>query len=234
MRFSIEKAILERYPQIEAGWLLAEIFPKPVDSRVEQWKVALAEDLASIGLSTDNLASHPDVAGWRQVFSSMGVKPSKYRSSLEALLRRVLKEKSLWTVNSVVDLYNCVSVRTLLPMGAFDLDKIKGNIEIRYGKSGEKFYPLGSEGHEEVLPGHVVYADSEKICTWLWNHRDSRLAGLDEGSRRAVFVVDRAFSPTTTELGSALDLLWGKLEETGARPKARGICSAGVPEQDLA
>lgn len=233
MRFSIEKAILERYPQIEAGWLVAEIFPKPMDPRVEKWKSALAEELASIGLSMDNLASHPDVAGWRQVFSSMGVKPSKYRSSLEALLRRVLKEKSLWTVNSVVDLYNCVSIRALLPMGAFDLDKVRGDIEIRFGKSGEKFFPLGSEEQEEVLPGHVVYADSEKICTWLWNHRDSRLTGLDEGSRRAVFVVDRAFSPTTTELGPALDLLWEKLEETGARPKARGICSAGVPGQDL-
>ncbi len=233
MRFRIDEKVREKYSQIEAGWLVAEIFPKSLDSRVEQWKGSLAEELASIGLSIDNLASHPDVAGWRQVFSSMGVKPSKYRSSLEALLRRVLKEKSLWTVNSIVDLYNCVSVRTLLPMGAFDLDKIKGNIEIRYGKSGEKFYPLGSEEAEEVLPGHVVYADSEKICTWLWNHRDSRLAGLDEGSRRAVFVVDRAFSPTTTELGPALDLLWEKLEETGARPKARGICSAGVPEQDL-
>jgi len=234
MRFRIDEKVRERYPQIEAGWLVAEIFPKPVDARVEQWKGILAEELASIGLSMDNLASHPDVAGWRQVYSSMGVKPSKYRSSLEALLRRVLKEKSLWTVNSVVDLYNCVSIRALLPMGAFDLDKIRGDIEIRYGKSGEKFFPLGSDEQEEVLPGHVVYADSEKICTWLWNHRDSRLTRLDEGSRRAVFVVDRAFSPTTTELGSALDLLWEKLEETGARPKARGICSAAVPEQDLA
>ena len=144
-----------------------------------------------------------------------------------------MKEKSLWTVNSVVDLYNCVSIRALLPMGAFDLDKIRGDIGIRFGKSGEKFFPLGSGEPEEVLPGHVVYADAEKICTWLWNHRDSRLTGLDEGSRRAVFVSDRAFSPTTTNLEQAIDLLWEKLEETGARPQARGICSAGVPEQEL-
>lgn len=233
MRFRIDEKVRERYPQVEAGWLVAEIFPKPTDSRVERWKGALAEELASIGLSMDNLASHPDVTGWRQVYGSMGVKPSKYRSSLEALLRRVLKEKSLWTVNSIVDLYNCVSIRALLPMGAFDLDKIKGDIEIRFGKSGEKFFPLGSDSQEEVLPGHVVYADSEKICTWLWNHRDSCLTGLDEGSRRAVFVVDRAFSPTTTALTAALDLLWEMLEETGARPKNRGICSAGVPEQEL-
>ncbi len=233
MRFSIENAILGRYPQTEAGWLVAEIFPKPLDPRVEQWKGSLAEELASIGLSMDKLASHPDVAGWRQVFSSMGVKPSKYRSSLEALLRRVLKEKSLWTVNSVVDLYNCVSIRALLPMGAFDLDKIRGDIEIRFGKSGETFYPLGSEEQEEVLPSHVVYADSEKICTWLWNHRDSRLTGLDLGSRRAVFVVDRAFSPTTTTIEAALEILWEKLAETGSRPLAKGVCSASRPNQEI-
>jgi DNA/RNA-binding domain of Phe-tRNA-synthetase-like protein len=236
MRLEIKPEVLEKYPQVEVGWLVAQVFPLPSDPVVERLKASLAGEISALGLTLENLSSHPDVAGWRQVFGSMGVKPSKYRSSLEALLRRVLKEKSLWTVNSVVDLYNCVSVKVLLPMGAFDLDKVIGDIEIRYGRSGEKFFPLGSKGQEEVLPGHVVYADSEKICTWLWNHRDSRLSGLDEGSRRAVFVVDHAFSTTTTTTTTetALEILWEKLAETGSRPSAKGICSFSRPCQEIA
>jgi len=181
----------------------------------------------------ENLSSQPDVAGWRQVFASMGVKPSKYRSSLEALLRRVLKENALWTVNSVVDLYNCVSVRTFVPMGAFDLDKVKGDIELRFGKEGEIFSPLGKGEVEAVLPGHVVYADQEKVCCWLWNHRDSRLVGLGLETKRALFMADHAFSPTSTSTEDALKVLWEKLEETGSSPLAMGVCSARCPEVEI-
>jgi DNA/RNA-binding domain of Phe-tRNA-synthetase-like protein len=234
VRFKIDDAILERYPQTEVGWLVADVLPVSADPTVERLKAALAGEAASIGLSLENLSSFPEVARWRQVFGSMGVKPSKYRSSLEALLRRVLKDNDLWTVNSVVDLYNCVSVKTLLPMGAFDLDKVRGNLTLRFGKPGETFSPLGQGEVEEVLPQHVVYADEEKVCCWLWNHRDSRLVGLDEGTRKAVFLVDRAFSPTTTTTEAGLEILWEKLAETGSTPLGRGVCSASRPEDGIA
>ncbi|MFA0888494.1 MAG: B3/4 domain-containing protein [Synergistales bacterium] len=233
MRFSIDAAILERYPQTEVGWLVADVFPVSADPVVDRWKAALAGEMASNGLTLENLSSCPEVVRWRQVFGSMGVKPSKYRCSLEALLRRVLKENALWTVNSVVDLYNCVSVKTLLPMGAFDLDKIRGNLFLRFGRQDETFEPLGQGETEEVLPQHVVYADDEKVCCWLWNHRDSRLVGLDEGTRRAVFLIDHAFSPTTTSTEAGLEILWEKLAETGSNPVEKGICSVSQPEQEI-
>lgn len=233
MRLKIAPGIREKYPQVEVGWLAADINPLPMDPRVEQWKGALAAWVSSQGITLENLSSCPEVAGWRQVFGSMGVKPSKYRCSLEALLRRVLKENALWTVNSVVDLYNCVSVRTLFPMGAFDLEKVKGDIELRFGREGENFSPLGKGDEETVSCEHVVYADSEKVCCWLWNHRDSRLVGLDETSRRAVFFVDRAFSPTTFTMEDALQALEEKLAETGARVTGKGVCTPLEPDQRI-
>jgi lysyl-tRNA synthetase class 2 len=233
MRLKITPGIIEKYPQVEVGWLTADITPLPMDPKVEQWKGALAAWVSSQGITSENLSSCPEVAGWRQVFGSMGVKPSKYRCSLEALLRRVLKENSLWTVNSVVDLYNCVSVRTLFPMGAFDLEKVKGDLSLRFGREGETFSPLGKGDEERVSCEHVVYADSEKVCCWLWNHRDSRLVGLDETSRRAVFFVDRAFSPTTFTMEDALQALEENLAEIGARVTGKGVCTSLEPHQSI-
>lgn len=233
MRLKIAPGIYRKYPQVEVGWLTADIHPVPMDPKVEQWKGSLAAWLSSRGITLENLSSCPEVARWRQVFGSMGVKPSKYRCSLEALLRRALKENSLWTVNSVVDLYNCVSVQTLSPMGAFDLEKVSGDIELRFGREGEIFSPLGKSDEETVTSEHVVYADSEKVCCWLWNHRDSRLVGIDENSRSAVFFVDRAFSPTAFTVGNALDLLEERLEQTGARVTGKGVCSASEPDQRI-
>jgi len=233
LHLKIAPEIRSKYPQVGIGWLTADIHPVSMDPQVEQWKGSLAAWLASRGMTLENLPSCPEVARWRQVFGSMGVKPSKYRCSLEALLRRVLKENSLWTVNSVVDLYNCVSVLTLSPMGAFDLEKVKGDIELRFGREGETFSPLGKSEVEAVSREHVVYADSEKVCCWLWNHRDSRLVGIDETSRRAVFFVDRAFSPTAFTVENALDLLEERLEQTGARVRGRGACSSFEPDQEI-
>lgn len=233
MRLKIAPGIFRKYPQVEVGWLTADIHPVPMDPKVEQWKGSLAAWLSSRGITLENLSSCPEVARWRQVFGSMGVKPSKYRCSLEALLRRALKENSLWTVNSVVDLYNCVSVQTLSPMGAFDLKKVSGDIELRFGREGEIFSLLGKSDEETVTSEHVVYADSEKVCCWLWNHRDSRLVGIDENSRSAVFFVDRAFSPTAFTVGNALDLLEERLEQTGARVTGKGVCSASEPDQRI-
>jgi len=233
LRLKIAPGIFRKYPQVEVGWLTADIHPEPMDPKVEQWKGSLAARLSSRGITLENLSSCPEVARWREVFGSMGVKPSKYRCSLEALLRRALKENSLWTVNSVVDLYNCVSVQTLSPMGAFDLEKVSGDIELRFGREGEIFSPLGKSDEETVTCEHVVYADSEKVCCWLWNHRDSRLVGIDENSRSAVFFVDRAFSPTAFTVGNALDLLEERLEQTGARVTGKGVCSASEPDQRI-
>ncbi|KAB8335905.1 hypothetical protein SD80_004925 [Scytonema tolypothrichoides VB-61278] len=66
-------------------------------------------------------------------------------SSVEALVRRVIGGQGLWQVSSVVDLYNCVSVLTLLSIGAYDLRKIRGDIHLRYGHNGEVFLPLSSQ-----------------------------------------------------------------------------------------
>lgn len=54
----------------------------------------------------------------------MGVKPNKYKSAVEALTKRVLKGQNIWNISSVVDGYNCVSVRQGLDMLSEHLNKI--------------------------------------------------------------------------------------------------------------
>jgi len=71
-----------------------------------------------------------------------------------------------------VDAYNAVSVRHLVPMGGFDLDRVKGDIQLRHSEGGEAFTPLGPAAQEETYPGEVVYADEERVLTRRWNYRD--------------------------------------------------------------
>lgn len=53
------------------------------------------------------------------------------------------------------------------PMHAFDADKVEGNIEIRFAKSGEKILALDDKEYE-LGENDIVIADSSKILAIAW------------------------------------------------------------------
>lgn len=233
MKITIDEAIFAVFPDASIGWLTAEVHVQPKSEYIEGMKRSLVGRLNDIGISADTMMLHPDVAGWREVYRKMGVKPSKYQSSLESLLRRTFKG-DIWVVSTVVDCYNCVSVMNLLPMGAYDTDRIKGDLTLRFGMEGEKFYPLGAgDSVIDVDQKNVVYADDEKICCWLWNYRDTRRASVSENTKRALFLVDNAFETEWRTVRQGLEALGAELEKTGGKIIQLGVADAINPTAEL-
>ena len=114
MRVSIESEVLEKYPEVEIGYLVAQVSVKKSDPFVEELKQGLEKHLHSQGVNATNFAIHPDIALWRKIYEEdFGVKAKTYRSSVEALLRRVVTGKEVWSICNIVDLYNCSSVLSL-------------------------------------------------------------------------------------------------------------------------
>jgi DNA/RNA-binding domain of Phe-tRNA-synthetase-like protein len=135
------------------------------------------------------------------------------RPSVEALLRRVRKSGALPTISPAVDAYNSVSVLSGLPAGAFDLDRVTGDIEIRFAREGDRFEPLGEPGEWEApRAGEVVYADAETVLTRHWNHRDCHRTMVRADSRDVLFMVERVSGKVSPdECGQATDRLAGVL-----------------------
>ncbi len=228
MLFKIDPKVLENYPQAEIGYLIAQVSVKKSDSHVEELKKTLGNHLEQQGINATNFAAHPSIALWRNIYENdFHVKAKTYRSSIEALIRRVVLGKELWNICNVVDLYNSCSVLSLLPMGGYDLKKISGDIVIRFAEEGESFLGLGSS--ETITPksNHVVYADHEKLLCFLWNHKDSKESSIDETTKDVVFFIDtfdRAHLQTT------LELLEDHLRKIGGIPLAKGILNQTQPE----
>ena len=119
---------------------------------------------------------------------------------MDALLRRVTKAGVLPRISPAVDAYNSVSVLSSLPAGAFDLDRVRGDIEIRWAVEGDRFEPLGEPGEwEEARPGEVIYADGDSVLTRHWNHRDCDRTMLRSDSRNALFILERASGTVPSE-----------------------------------
>jgi DNA/RNA-binding domain of Phe-tRNA-synthetase-like protein len=123
---------------------------------------AMVEDLAertSERHKSQPLSEIPTVKAVRSIFHKTGVDPTRYRPSSEALLRRVVKGKGLYFINSVVDVVNYFSLKTLLPMGVFDTERVKPPVEFRTGRGGETYQGVGRDVLN--LEGFPLLADAE-------------------------------------------------------------------------
>lgn len=135
--------------------------------------------------SVSNLKDDPVIRAFRDFYWRIGIDPTKQRPSSEALLRRGLKG-NIPLINNVVDAGNIASMESLVPIGLYDLDKIKGDLELRYAKKGEIFIPIG--GKDEILDEkQIVLADEEKVLH-VYPHRDSRLTMVNVTTKNVLIV----------------------------------------------
>lgn len=187
--FRLDPDFLALFP--EATIAIAVV--QGIDNRVEDpeiWPMLETEiERAAAAVSDGEISQHPAVAPWRAAFALFGVKPSKYRSSIEAMLRSAQSGR-LRSINPLVDLYNTISLRHKLPVGGEDLAKVVGDIRLTRAHGDELFVPLGAEAPEFPPPGAVIYRDDESVICSCWNWREAERTMLTEATTDAVLVIE--------------------------------------------
>jgi DNA/RNA-binding domain of Phe-tRNA-synthetase-like protein len=127
----------------------------------------------------------PGLEPARILYRRFGVDPTRTRPSSEALLRRVLRDRSLYRINRLVDAINWASLALLLPIGLYDLDATEGDLTIRVGGPGESYE--GIRRGEINLEGRLVIADERGACGSPT--ADSLRTCVTETTTRAVAVI---------------------------------------------
>lgn len=78
------------------------------------------------------------------VYRRCGKDPSRYRPAAEALIRRILQDKPLYQINTLVDLINLASIAYGYSIGGFDADQFKGDtLTLGIGREGEPYEGIG-------------------------------------------------------------------------------------------
>ncbi|NQU98986.1 methionine--tRNA ligase [Candidatus Woesearchaeota archaeon] len=110
----------------------------------------------------NKLFSRKDVLDeYRRIDKESGLDIKKSPNSVINLINLVKDKGQLPQINTVVDVYNVVSVETGISMATHDVNKIKGDVSVRLSKD-EPFVSLGNIS-EKLKAGEVVYADDEKV-----------------------------------------------------------------------
>lgn len=207
MRFVIEADVLSSFPDVSVGVLVLENIDNHSGPDLAE-ELRRAQEGARAELDGVNVTEHPRIRCWREAYRAFGAKPKKYPSSIENLVRRTLKGEPLRPINPLVDLYNVVSLRHLVPVGGEDLDAIEGDIRLR--RAGENEPPIRLLGeNEERAPkaGEVVYADDRGAICRRWNWKEADRTKLSEATTRAVLVVEALPPVTRDELVSVMEEL---------------------------
>jgi DNA/RNA-binding domain of Phe-tRNA-synthetase-like protein len=152
--------------------------------------IAAREEAARARWGGTELAQIPGVAAWRAAYKGFGIKQTRYRSSVERLVKNVLAGRSLARVNAFVDLYNAVSLAHVLPLGADDLDRVTPPLSFRYARVGDSFVDMADSesGEEPEAPkaGEVVYADADHVLCRRWNWRQDARSLITPATTRGI------------------------------------------------
>lgn len=216
---SIDQSIRQRHPDmVVRGFVahnlraaMAELTVPPEDEMRQSLRKHLPSD--------DALVKDEKISAWRDAVASCGLKPSRYRSSVEALARRVLKGQEIRTPLRMVDLYCSVSVMHLAPLGAYDLDRLPtGSMALRCANpTRDSFAPLGGDATSMPLTDRVaVYAIGNQVLCYAYNHRDSRDVCLVPETDNAMFLGEAVTDLQARALDIALDDLKDRLRMSGA------------------
>lgn len=117
-------------------------------------------------LSAAQMETDPILSGFRTLHESVRVSNRKNVSSPENLIAMLLRNGKLPSINLVVDIYNLISCKSRLALGAHDIAKIQGNVSLRLTTGSELFVPLGGDKPKPVSNGEYCYIDdsNEVIC----------------------------------------------------------------------
>lgn len=190
MRFSVSPSVLSLLPTLRVGVLLLK-GTNNADAHPEVEKLLReAENSLRARLTEETFKEAPHIVQFFEAHRTFGNNPKRYYPSHFALAKRVIKGGALPTINTLVDLYNIVSLRHLLPVGGEDLDRCRGDILLDRATGNEPFIPLGETQNEPPESGEVIYKDAEGVLCRKMNWREADRTKLTDSTTNAVLVIE--------------------------------------------
>ena len=159
--------------------------------------------------------------------AALGMNPNKFMCSIESLMKRVQKSGALPHINTVVDLGNAFSLTYQLPMGAHDVDKLEGDIQIRFSTPEDHFLPMGEEGMETMPAGELVYVSGHTVKTRRWIWRQSEDGKITGDTSHVFFPIDGFRNVNGAAVLAARDALARLLEQDFGCQVVTGYVDSG-------
>ncbi|MCI9129797.1 MAG: B3/4 domain-containing protein [Eggerthellaceae bacterium] len=234
-RFVAEDSFWELFPDARIGVVVAHGM-KPAsqvseeDAKAIRLALAEANKAADQHLTSNTISENQVVRVWRDAYQKFKTKKGA-RSSVENILKRVLKGNPVGSINPSVDVYNAVSLKHALPVGGEDIDAMQGDIRLRITEGGDAFRALGDEEDAPTLEGELCYMDDAGAICRCWNWRDGQRTALTDDSEKAFLIIESVDPERADDLQAAIDEMANMVQDKlGAIIFAKEVITKDSPE----
>jgi DNA/RNA-binding domain of Phe-tRNA-synthetase-like protein len=223
--------ILDRFP----GLCVAEGIVEGLDIRatspgLEAFKPEAYARIRSL-YTIENVKDDPGYRAYRNFFWRVGIDPTKTRPASEALVRRILADRPLPTINTAVDAYNLASALSGVPIAAFDADRLRGSLTMRMAQDGEQFRGIGMKEPIVLQSSQVVICDETRLSAAqliaVYPYRDSDDRKVTPGTRRMHVVSCGVPGITPEKILKAYEMAAEYLEKYSCGKPGRPLLSPG-------
>ncbi len=190
IHYTVAPEVFAQFPGYVRGVVVAQGLTNGESPPELQSLLRDAEASLRQRIDTEGLTAHPSVVSWRAAYKAFGAKPAKFRPSMEAMARRVLKDEQIPSISTLVDIGNVVSLRYLLPAGGHATDEVTGDIALRAATGSEEFVPFGSDQMENPAPGEIIFVEGNTVLTRRWTWRQGRHTLMVPSTKSVEFNVD--------------------------------------------
>ena len=191
MRAGVDESIFLRFPE----YTRAVVVARNVDNQLQEAQIEVllrkSEQEARALFGQENLTTYPGILSWREAYKALGLRPSSFYCSVEALARRARRGRPVPYINTLVAVMNGFSLKHLVPCGGDDIDKVTGNVTLRFARGDERFVPFNGHSLQPLRPNEVIYVDDvgTVICRH-WNWRQGNQSKITPNTRNALLNVD--------------------------------------------
>lgn len=187
-KFRIDNNVFEKLPNYCVGVVVANGINNTIlNKKVEDF---LNNMVSNFALNNKEVNIRELVSPYKEAFYALEMNPNKFMCSIEALLKRVQKGNNLPHINTIVDLGNAFSVKYEIPLGAHDIGKLEGDLNVRFSNENDTFLPLGETELENMPIGELVYASTNIVKTRRWIWRQSNDGKIEETTQNVFFPID--------------------------------------------
>ncbi len=212
-KFVIDKSFWKLFPKAKLGVALLKEFKNSDDSPQEIKEfLECSNDIAKNFLTNEVFSENSVIKIYREAYQKFKTKKG-VRCSIEALLKRIEKGNPVSSINTLVDIYNAVSLRFALPCGAEDIDTFVGDLHLTITEGNDSFYLIGDTEPSPTLKGELCYKDDVGAVCRCFNWRDGERTMITDKTKNAFIVIELLDPDREEDLRNALKVLEEKCKK---------------------
>ena len=187
IQFAVEKSVLD------IGVKIVFLVIEGIDNtRISpEWMEKRKGIIANLLNDYKDIDYHADpvLEGFHILHDRAGVKRRKNIPASENLIRLLNKHGDVFFINQAVDIYNIIFMESKLALGAHDIDRVDGNVTLRFTDGTERFVPIGQSEPVSNNPHEYSYCDDANEVLCRLEIRQVEKTKVDEKTTNAFYII---------------------------------------------